>query len=91
MVDAYGDILGLVTLEPISSRRSSATSPTVGAALARRTSSRRPTAAFLIQGGVTLRDLNRRLDWDLPVTGPKTLNGLITDHLRGSARRPGPA
>jgi Mg2+/Co2+ transporter CorB len=38
--------------------------------------------SYLVQGSVTLRDLNRRLDWNLPLAGPKTVNGLITDHLQ---------
>ena len=28
-----------------------------------------------------LRDINRALTWELPTSGPRTLNGLITEHL----------
>ena len=28
-----------------------------------------------------LRDINRALDWELPISGPKTLNGLVLEHL----------
>lgn len=80
VVDAYGDILGLVTLADILEE-------IVGdftAATTAISEEIQPQAdgSYLVQGSVTLRDLNRRLDWDLPLAGPKTVNGLITDHLQ---------
>jgi Mg2+/Co2+ transporter CorB len=37
--------------------------------------------SFNIDGSTTIRDINRQLHWDLPADGPKTLNGLILEHL----------
>ena len=35
----------------------------------------------LIEGSITLRELNRHMGWLLPLTGPKTLSGLIIEQL----------
>ena len=37
--------------------------------------------SFLVEGGAQIRTINRELGWALPNDGPKTLNGLITEHL----------
>ena len=34
-----------------------------------------------MEGGAQIRTINRELGWALPNDGPKTLNGLITEHL----------
>jgi Mg2+/Co2+ transporter CorB len=79
VVNEYGDILGLATLEEILEEIvGDFTTP--GMTLAEEIQPQ-TDGSFLVHGSVTLRDLNRRLDWDLPTTGPKTLNGLITEYL----------
>ncbi len=79
IVNEYGDVIGLVTLEEVLEE-------IVGDfTLAGRPLTDeiqpQPNGSFLVAGGIPLRDLNRRLDWELPTDGPKTLNGLITEYL----------
>lgn len=79
IVDEYGDILGLVTLEDILEEivGEFTTNPAD-------TSSdihRQEDGSYLIDGAVSIRELNRVLAWSLPTDGPKTLNGLIIEYL----------
>ncbi|HKJ75779.1 MAG TPA: transporter associated domain-containing protein, partial [Gammaproteobacteria bacterium] len=37
--------------------------------------------SYLVDGGISVRELNRALHWHLPTEGPKTLNGLILEYL----------
>ena len=36
--------------------------------------------SYLIDAGISAREVNKRLGWDLPLSGPKTLNGLILEN-----------
>lgn len=79
VVDEYGEVLGLVTLEDILEE-------IVGEFEDEHTEANphiHPQAdgRFVIDGAASLRDLNRSLGWHLPSDGPKTLNGLITEAL----------
>ena len=79
VVDEYGDIEGLVTLQDILEE-------IVGKFTSDFADEGMPTepqddGSYLIEGRAMLRDVNRTLDWDLPTTGPHTLNGLIVEHL----------
>ncbi len=79
VVDEYGDVVGLVSLREILEEIvGEFTAPAPGT-----TDEVQPLedGSYLVTGSITLRDLNRRLDWNLPTTGPKTLNGLITEYL----------
>ena len=79
VVDEYGDIQGLVTLEDILEE-------IVGdftsdpADLARDVHPQRD-GTFVVNGSANVRDLNRTMGWELPVDGAKTLNGLIVNYL----------
>jgi Mg2+/Co2+ transporter CorB len=79
VVDEYGDIQGLVTLEDILEEvvGEFTTDPL--------TSSRdcipEEDGSFLVSGTTNVRDLNRALDMELPTDGPKTLNGLVLEYL----------
>jgi Mg2+/Co2+ transporter CorB len=79
VVDEYGDIEGLVTLEDILEEIVGEFTTNVSAG----TKFIRPQTdgSYLVDGGASIRTLNRMMNWQLPTTGPKTLNGLIIEHL----------
>nr|VFJ60445.1 MAG: Mg2+ and Co2+ transporter CorB, contains DUF21, CBS pair, and CorC-HlyC domains [Candidatus Kentron sp. FM]VFJ71070.1 MAG: Mg2+ and Co2+ transporter CorB, contains DUF21, CBS pair, and CorC-HlyC domains [Candidatus Kentron sp. FM]VFK12499.1 MAG: Mg2+ and Co2+ transporter CorB, contains DUF21, CBS pair, and CorC-HlyC domains [Candidatus Kentron sp. FM] len=79
VVDEYGDIQGLVTLEDILEE-------IVGEFTTDPASSipdvhPQADGSYLVDGSASIRALNRTMRWELPVDGPKTLNGLILEHL----------
>ncbi|MFZ6045123.1 transporter associated domain-containing protein [Pseudomonas sp. CR3202] len=80
VVDEYGDVVGLVSLEDIfqelvgefGSLEDFAPNPGIQS---------RDDGRYELDGSLHLRELNRVLGWHLPCDGPKTLNGLITEAL----------
>ena len=80
VVDEYGDIQGIVTLEDILEEivGEFTTDPatTTDEHIVREAPDR-----YLVSGSANIRDMNRVMDWDLPTQGPKTLNGLILEYL----------
>jgi Mg2+/Co2+ transporter CorB len=79
VVDEYGSIQGLVTLEDILEEivgQFTTDSPTRNLGIHKQSDN-----SYLIDGNTHIRDINRALDWELPVDGPKTLNGLILEHM----------
>jgi Mg2+/Co2+ transporter CorB len=76
VVDEYGDIQGMITrkaiLEEIVGKLTSDTKEDLNIMP-------QPDGAFIINGNLTIREVNKRLDWDLPVEGPKTISGLILE------------
>ena len=80
VVDEYGELLGLITLEDIIEEligKFTTSTPDAGNRM-----NWSEDGSVLVDGSSNLRELNRRLDLDLPIDGPKTLNGLILEFLQ---------
>lgn len=79
VVDEYGDVMGLVALEDILEEIvgdfTSNIAETIEEILPQKDGS------FMIEGTTGVRDINKALDWELPTEGPRTLNGLLIEHL----------
>ena len=79
VVDEYGDIQGLVTLDDILEEVVGQF--TSDPAMRFKHIRKDADGSIQVSGAVTLRTLNRALGWKLPTAGPKTLNGLIMEKL----------
>ena len=80
VVDEYGELQGLVTLEDIIEEiigEFTTTAPVRSEVYAWD-----KDGSALVEGSSVLRELNRKLGLALPLDGPKTLNGLILEHLQ---------
>ncbi len=80
VVDEYGDIQGLVTLEDILEEVVGEF--TSDPATRVKNVYLDADGSVLVHGSVTVRSLNRSLGWKLPTGGPKTLNGLVLEKLQ---------
>ena len=79
VVDEYGDVQGLVALEDILEEIVGEFTTDAAAELT--TIERHEDGAHIVEGRALLRDINRSHGWELPTSGPRTLNGLIVEHL----------
>ena len=79
VVDEYGDIQGLVTLDDILEEIVGEF--TTDPADIYREVQPEPDGTYMVSGSANVRELNRTMAWRLPTDGPKTLNGLIVERL----------
>ncbi|MDI5932241.1 HlyC/CorC family transporter [Halomonas kalidii] len=79
VVDEYGDVEGLVTLEDILEEIVGEF--TTDVAGLDQEIHLQDDGSHVIDGTANIRDINKALGWQLPTDGPKTLNGLILEHL----------
>lgn len=80
VVDEYGDLKGLITLEDILEEIvgefTTSTTPSIEEEV-----SEQSDGSVLIDGQANIRDLNKLFGWDLSTEGPRTFNGMILEHL----------
>ena len=80
VVDEYGEVEGLVTMEDLLEE-------IVGDFTTNKAEEEQEEIVklehrmFEIDGSATIRDINKSNNWDLPTDGPKTINGLVLEHL----------
>ena len=78
IVDEYGDIEGIITLRSILE----VIVGEISESMEKMDILPQADGTFLIEGGMMIREINRRLKWDLPTEGPKTLSGLILEEIQ---------
>jgi Mg2+/Co2+ transporter CorB len=80
VVDEYGDIQGLVTvediLEEIVGDFTTSMSPTLAEEVTPQSD-----GTVLIEGSANVRELNKAFNWNLPIEGPRTINGMLLEIL----------
>ena len=79
VVDEYGDLLGLITLEDIF--REIVGEFTADTIDEDKDIHPQNDGSYLINGTANIREINRNNSWDLPTNGPKTINGLVLEYL----------
>lgn len=79
VVDEYGDILGLLTLADIFEEIVGEFTTTVSSP--HKMIQRQSDDSVLVDGRIEVRVLNRMTHWKFPTRGPRTLSGLISEHL----------
>ena len=79
IVDEYGDIEGIITLRSILEI---IVGEIATESIEKMDIMPQADGTYLIEGGMMIRDLNKRLEWELPTEGPRTLSGLILEEIQ---------
>lgn len=79
VVDEYGEVQGLVTLEDILEEIVGDFTTDIADQIDE--IHKISKDKFEIDGGATIREINKATGWSLPTDGPKTLNGLVLEQL----------
>ncbi len=79
VVDEYGDVQGLVTLEDLLEEIVGEV--TTDTSAAHKDVHRERGGTFIVNASASVRTLNRKMGWALPTSGPRTLNGLVIETL----------
>ncbi|MDY7573565.1 HlyC/CorC family transporter [Actimicrobium sp. CCI2.3] len=82
IVDEYGEVQGLVTLEDIIEEMIGEFTTSTPAAARADNVSWDEHGTCLLEGSTTLRDINKQLDLRFALDGPKTINGLLLEYLQ---------
>ncbi|MBU3016454.1 DUF21 domain-containing protein [Paraglaciecola agarilytica] len=80
VVDEYGDIQGLVTLEDILEEIIGDFTTSMVPDHSKEADTQQD-GSVLVDGSANVRELNKEMDWHFPTEGPKTLNGIILEYL----------
>ena len=79
IVDEYGDIEGIITLRSILEI---IVGEITTESIERMDIMPQADGSYLVDGSMMIREVNRRLEWELPTKGPKTLSGLILEEIQ---------
>ena len=79
IVDEYGDIEGIITLRAILEI---IVGEITTESIEKMDIMPQADGTYLIEGNMMIREVNRRLEWELPTEGPKTLSGLILEEVQ---------
>jgi Mg2+/Co2+ transporter CorB len=80
VVDEYGDIQGLVTLEDILEEIVGDFTTTDGPSASEEVHPQQD-GSYVVDGTANIREMNKEMGWRFPTDGPKTLNGLILEYM----------
>tara|TARA_Y100001970_G_C14258459_1_gene877453 strand:- start:12719 stop:13951 length:1233 start_codon:yes stop_codon:yes gene_type:complete len=84
IVDEYGDIEGLITLRDILEI-------IVGEIASGSTEKMdvmpQADGSYMVEGNIMVREVNKRLNWNLPTEGPKTISGLILENIQSIPKK----